>query len=348
VLLAFAAVGAGLLTQRSVAGRQNRYPASATSLESAEVGGLGGYVLAAQASNDRLWAMTCVQRCGAGDTGLDSERLVELDVGSGAVIRRLPPLTNVEAFTIAGRDLWIAHLLSGEIDGINPATGRTVARLHLRLPVPVARHDRLFLPESLTYAQGYVWASTARGWLAQIDARTGRLVRMVRTPSEETSTTTDRQGTWVAEDLDGVGLLAPRAQRLRIHVIMQAGLPLDVYSVLGGGQVVWALASPESTDVRAGTIIVLRINPRTGRVLGRTHVPNVESGAVVSGSALYLGDLAQGRIYRVSRNGALRTFRTPRHPAWLAASSPGALWAATTATPGQEHGRLLRIRLPRG
>jgi outer membrane protein assembly factor BamB len=347
VLLVLAAIGVGLLTQRSDTGLQNRYLAAATHLGSAEIGGFGGYVLAAQASSDRLWAMTCVQLCGAGNTGLDSERLVELDAGSGAVVRRLQPLTNVEAFTIAGRDVWVAHLLSGQIARINPVTGRTVARLELRLPVPVARHDRQFLPENLTYAHGYVWASTARGWLAQIDAGTGRLVRMVRTPSEEASTTTDRQGTWVAEDLDGVGLLGPHAQRLTIHAIMQAGLPLDVYSVLGGDQVVWAVAAPDSTDVRTATI-VLRINPRTGRVLGRTHVPTVESGAVVSGGALYLGALDHGRIYRVNQSGVLRTFSTQRHPAWLAASSPGALWAAATATPGQKRGRLFRIRLPRG
>jgi hypothetical protein len=161
VLLVLAAIGVSLLTHRSAAGPQNRYPASASRLPSTEVGGLGGYVMAAQASGDRLWVMTCVQLCGAGDTGLDRERLVELDAGSGAVIRRLPSSTNLSAFAIAGGSAWVAHFLSGEISRINPATGRTTARLNLRLAVPVAREDRRFLPENLTYAHGYVWASTA-------------------------------------------------------------------------------------------------------------------------------------------------------------------------------------------
>jgi hypothetical protein len=348
--VALAAAGVGLLTQRSDAGPQNRYLASATRLASAEVGRLGGYVLAAQASSDQLWVMTCVERCGAGDTGLDSERLVELDARSGAVIRRLSPMTNLSAFTIAGHSVWVAHVLSGEIARIDPATGRTVGRFDLRLPIPVARHDRQFLPENLSYAHGYVWASTARGWLAQIDARTGRLVRMVRSPSEETSTTTDRHGTWVAEGLGGVGRLTPGAKRLTTQTIMQAGLPLDVYDVLGGGRVVWALAATDTLNSQingSAKTIVVRISPRTGRVLGRTLAPTSDSGAVVSGGALYLAALAQGHIYRVSQSGVLRTFSTSRHPAWLAASSPGALWAATTATPGQR-GRLLRITLPGG
>jgi hypothetical protein len=173
---------------------------------------------------------------------------------------------------------------------------------------------------------------------------------MVRTPSEESSTTTDREGTWVAEDLGGVGRLTPGAKRLTIHTIMQAGLPLDVYDVLSGGRVVWALAATDTLNSqisgRAKTIVV-RISPRTGRVLGRTLVPTSDSGAAVSGGAFYLAALDHGHLYRVSQSGVLRTFSTPRHPAWLAASSPGALWAATTATPGQR-GRLLRITLPRG
>jgi hypothetical protein len=91
--------------------------------------------------------------------------------------------------------------------------------------------------------------------------------------------------------------------------------------------------------------IGVRINPRTGRALGRTVVPTSDSGAAVSGGALYLAALDHGRIYRVSQSGRLRTFNTRRDTAWLAASSRGALWAATTAAPGQR-GRLLRITLP--
>lgn len=342
LLLVLAVAGTGLLVQRSGGGRPTRYAAAAGDVSVSA--GLGGYVLAAQASNDRLWVMTCVQLCGAADTGLDSERLVELDASNAAVIRRLPAMSNVAGFTVAGSDVWVAQR-SGEVVRINPVTGRTVARLRLLLPVPVTPHNRVFLPDNLSSAHGYVWVSTAWGWLAQINGRTGRLVQMVRTPSEDNSTTTDRQGTWVAEDLGGLGRLAPRARRLRIHVVMQAGLPLDVSSVLDGGHVVWALASPESTLFGSGTT-VLRIDPRTARVLGRTHLPTSDRGAAVSGGALYLAALSHGRLYRVNERGVISTLDTPRYEgAWLAASSPGALWAATSPSRGHKHGQLLRISL---
>lgn len=351
ILAVVAAVGAGLLTQRSDAGPQTLHPTRAARLGSVTVGGLGGYVLAAEASGDHVWVDSCIELCGAGNTGLDEERLVEIDARSGAVIRRLPPLANVEAWTLAGSSIWVAHLLSGEITRLDPSSGRVTARLRLRLPTPVAGHDRQFLPDNLSYANGYVWASTARGRLAQIDARTGALVRMLRTPSQDNSTAIDRHGTWVAEELDGIGLLPPGAGRLRIHAIMQAGLPLDVYDVFAGGGVVWALATPDTLETsingRANTI-VLRIDPRTGRVTHRVRVPTSTSGAAVAGGALYLANLARGRIYRVSRAGSLATFRTARRPGWLAAASRGALWAAGGVTRQHRRGWLIRISLPRG
>jgi hypothetical protein len=247
----------------------------------------------------------------------------------------------VSAFAIAGGAVWVAHFWSGEVTRIDPATGRATASVRLRLPTPIVRHDRHFLPVSLSSANGYVWASTARGWLAQINARTGRLVRMVPTPSEDNSATTDRYGTWVAEDLDGIGLLRPGAMHLRIHAIPQAGLPLDVSDVLSSGRVVWALGSPDSTNADAETVVLV-MNPRNDRVMRRVQVPEAD-GAVVARGALYLGGLDHGHIYRITSNGALQTFETPRRRASLMTASLGVLWAATSA----KAGRLLSVKLPR-
>ena len=345
VLALVAAVGAGLLAQRSPARRQNPLASASAQLNSVDV---GGYVLGAQSSRAHIWVLTCVRLCGAGDTGLDSERLVELDASSGAVIRRLAPLTNVSALTTAGRNVWVAHPLSGRVTRIDPATGRATAQVNLRLPVQIAPGDRQFRPSALSASGNSVWASTERGWIARIDAVSGRVEWVVRTPSENNSTTTDRYGTWVAEDLDGVGLLAPHRTRLRVRAVMQAGLPLEVSHVLSGAGVVWAIAVTNQWGTATRTVI-LELNPRTHRVVRRVQVPEAEStDAVVAVGALYLGDLVHGRIYRVTPSGPLQIFRTPRHLAWLATSTPGALWAATSVSPGHGRGRLLRIGLPLG
>jgi outer membrane protein assembly factor BamB len=339
-LAAALATGAavGWLTQRSDAGGRNSSVASVPRIGSAEV---GGFVLQARTAGDRLWVLTCTHACGMVTSGADQEQLVELKPSTGAVIRRLP-LTDANAIAIAGRAVWVTHFLSGEVTRIDAPTGRATASVHLRLPKPIVRHDRHFLPLSLSSANGSVWVSTARGWLAQINARTGRFVRMVRTPSEDNSAATNRYGTWVAEDLDGIGLLAPHKTRLRIRAIMQGGLPLDVYDVLNGGRVVWALGSPDATTASAKAVVLV-MNPRTDRVIRRVQVPEAD-GAVVAGGALYLGGLDHGRIYRITRNGSLQMFNAPRRRATLMTASSGVLWAATSTKPG----RLLSFKLPPG
>jgi hypothetical protein len=336
--VALAAIGVGLLTQRSDAGRQSGGQASAARLSSI---GVGGYIGEAQATGPRIWVLTCVQLCGAADTGLDAEQLVELDANTNAVYRRLP-LADASAFTVVGGSLWIAHFVSGQITRINLANGRITARLNLRLPVPIAPGDRQFLPVSLSASGGYLWASTSRGWIAKIDPQTDELVRMIRTPSEDNATTTNRYGTWVAENLDGVGFEALHGTGLRLRAIMQAGLPLDVDSVLSGGAVVWAVASTNAFGTPTRTV-VLEINARTGRVIRRIQLPETR-GAVVTNGGLYLGALDQGHVYRVAPGGGLERFAAPRRDAVLATASARLLWATTNARPG----RLLPIRLPPG
>lgn len=345
MLVVLAAIGALLVTQRSAAGPQNPSAGSPTHLGSANVSAAGGYVLAAQAWKQHVWVKTCVAVCGAADTGRDSKRLIELDARSGAVVRRLPTMADLVAFTIAGRSIWGAHPDNGTVVRINSVSGRVTATVRLQLPKPIARNNRKFLPDTLSYAGGYVWVSTARGWLAQIDARSGRLLRMLPTPSEDNNSTTDQHSLWVAEDLDGIGRLAPGAKRLRIHTIMDAGLPLDVSNVLAGGRVVWALASPEAAGTSTATT-VLSIDARTGRVVHRLTVPTDASGAAVAGGALYLANLSRGRIYRISSEGSLQTFSTTRRRGWLATSTPGALWAALNVEPSSDGLRMVRIRLP--
>jgi hypothetical protein len=333
----------GLLVERPNAGVQSKY---ATSIAHERATQIGGYIEEAQASSGHVWVLTCVSECAKANDGLDREQLVEVDAGTGTVVRRLP-LVDAISFTTVGRSVWVAHFITGTITRVDPLSGRATAVAKLRLSHPVAHHDRRFLLNRLSSSGGYVWASTARGWIAQIDELTGSVVRMMRSPSEENSTTTDRYGSWVAEDLGGVGLLRPHTSSLRISPMMWRGAPLDITDVLSGGGVVWALAIRFVVDGPPSTIILIT-DPRTDRVIRRIQVPEV-GDPVVSGGALYVGDLVHGRVYRVGPDGTTRAFRTRRHDAGLATSSPGFLWATTTngALPHAWPGRLLRITLRR-
>ncbi len=342
LLAALAGIGAGWLTQRSDAGLSRSLRTAARGHPAVEV---GGAVMQVQAAGQRIWVLTCVRACQAAWSGADTEQLVEIRASTETTLRRLR-LADVSAFALAAGGLWVAHFKSGDIDRLNPVTGRVSAQLRLQLPSPIVRGDRRFLPTSLAAAGGRLWASTGRGLLAEIDLGQARLLRLVRTPSEDNATTTDGHGTWVAEDLDGVGWLAPQHRHLIVRTVMQAGLPLVVDSVLSSPGVVWAIATTNQWGTPTRTV-VLEINPRSAHVVRREQLP-LTDGAVTAGGALYLGDLAHGRIYRVRRRGVLQTFGTPRHLGWLATASPGALWVASHATPGSQRGRLFRISLPPG
>jgi hypothetical protein len=307
---------------------------------------VGGYIRDVKAVRDRVWVLTCVRKCGS--LREDQEQIVEVDALSGAVVRRLAQ-TNASAIAVAHGQVWVAHFFSGVITRVNPQTARVTRRVDLNLPAPVAAHDLHFLPYEMSSSAGYVWVATSRGWIAKISARTGALVRMLRTPSEQNNSTTDRYGTWVAENLDGIGLLRPRGERLQLRTILQHGYPLSIDDVMSSGPVVWALGTLFTVDGAPHTVVVM-LNPRTDRVVRQLTLPEGED-ATVSGGALYLGDLSRSRhsrIYRVSRLGRVSWFRAPRRVATLLTASPGFLWAATTngALPHARPGRLLRIKLP--
>jgi sugar lactone lactonase YvrE len=301
---------------------------------------IGGEVRDAAVANGRVWTLTCVRDCAS--AGADQEHLVEVNAASGHVVRRF---ASADAVAVApdGRAIWIAHFATGAITRLDPSTGRITASVRLRLPAPVVRHDRAFLPVGLSYAESKVWVSTARGWIAEINDSTGKVVAMVRSPSEATSTTTDRDGTWVAEDLDGVGVLSAQRRRLTIRPVPWEGQPVAVSSVIEGGGLIWATGGVQGPAYGPSVAtIVTMIDPRSGRIVHQEPVPAAQ-GAVYAADALYLGDLAHGRVYRLAINGTLRAFAAPAGAATLAAATRGELWA-TTATPP---GRLLTLPLSR-
>jgi sugar lactone lactonase YvrE len=339
VVAALAVAASGLwVTERSTASGPNSPSRPGSAVGSVNVGGV---VLDSASEGHRIWVLTCVRDCSS--VGKDSDQLVEVDASTRAVVHRFS-LSNAVAIAPGDGAVWVAHFLTGEVTRINPRTGRSTAAITLHLPVPIVTHVgttvrryRGFLPDGISYADGYVRVSTARGWVAQINARTGKLVSMVASPSEATSTTTDSHGTWVAEDLAGVGFLAPHRHLLAIRPIEWAGEPLTISSVVRGAGLIWAVGQVDALT-GPSTTVVATINPRTRRVIHRQRVPGTGS-AVFTAGALYLGDLKHGRVYRLSGAGVMQTLATPRRNATLATATPGLLWATTTTAPE----RLVRV-----
>jgi hypothetical protein len=166
LLVSIAAVGVGLFGRPAASGPP-RASLSVTRVMSIEV---GGSVLQVGARNGRIWVLTCVSHCGGAPSGADVEQLAEIDPSSGATTREFA-VGDASAFALTSSGIWVAHFITGDVTRLEPASGRITATVPLRLPAPIVRHDRSFLPESLSAAEGRLWVSTARGWLAEIDAR---------------------------------------------------------------------------------------------------------------------------------------------------------------------------------
>jgi hypothetical protein len=302
---------------------------------------VSGATIAAAAAPGALWVLSCVRDC-SGEQPMVGE-LSEVSDRSGLVIKRFPVM-DPQSLVIGGGAIWIAHLLSGTVTRFDPQNGRTTATTRLVLPVPVSRLDRRFLPSSISVGAGKVWVSTARGWIAEIDQRTSRLVAMLPTPSEDNATVVRPSGTWVAEDLAGLGFAPTGAHRLSIRPMSVAGQALDVTQLAAGSGLIWAYGSgsvsaPSYTGWH-NISVVMAIDPRTRRTVHEWQFAGADDSIAYDQGATYVSDFSHGQLFRITPDHNLRRLNSVRGSEAIVAATPGALWART------EQGTLLRLTLP--
>jgi hypothetical protein len=127
-----------------------------------------------------LWLVTCDHRCrgeGRGAVG----RLIKIDTASGTPVATAP-LTNPHAVAVAGGDVWTIDYWNDSVSRSDARTLAVKATVHLRLPAPVVPYDRAFVPYDIAITDSFVWVLTVRGYVAQIDRDTDRVVKTFRVP----------------------------------------------------------------------------------------------------------------------------------------------------------------------
>lgn len=302
---------------------------------------LAGSTVAAAAAPGALWVLSCVRDC-TGEQPMVGQ-LSEVADRTGLVIKRFPVL-DAGSLAVGGGAIWIAHTFSGTLTRVDPRTGRIETTTRLVLPVPVSPHDRQFRPSSVSVGAGKVWVSTARGWIAEIDQRTSRLVALLPTPSEDNTSVVGPSGIWVAEDLDGLGFAAPGAHRLSVRPASVRGQPLDLTGLATGGGLIWAYASgPVAAPSYIGwrsISVVMAINPRTQRTVQTWQFPGVDDTIAYDQDAAYVSDFTHGQLLRITPHHGIQPLHSQTGPDAIVAATPGALWAKTS------RGTLLRLALP--
>jgi hypothetical protein len=293
-----------------------------------------------------VWVLTCERNC-SGRALHGSGQLIRVSASTGRIVQRID-VVDPTAFAIGGGAMWLTHFNTGTVSRVDPGTGHTTETVSLVLATPIVAGDRRFMPVDISAGDGSVWVSTARGWLAQIDPSSSRVVRMVRAPGDATGRVVVGSGsTWVADSSLGVGVVRAGSRRLKLLWIKSgpAGAVAVDQLAVGGGRV-WAYgeiaagASPKGGGVLTKTARLVTLDPRTGRIIHQQPFPAGAYGIAYGNGALFVAGYQNGQLFRVDAEYRIRPLPPVRGHGILITVTPGAIWVTTKS------GLLLRIAIP--
>jgi outer membrane protein assembly factor BamB len=211
---------------------------------------------------------------------------------------------------LEGASIWVSIPAEGVLLRLDARSGRRLARIEL---TRIDRHA--FGGGPLVAREGIVWVAAPvhvdddpglprnnSGWIARLDAGTGRLRVTYVTDDPPSAVAAGPAGVWVSGG-HTLRQVDPRTGRVVASVMLQR----RISDIAVGTGAIW-VAAPQS-----GTL--LRIDPRTRRVVREVHVGRMSlSGSLALGSLLWAAtdrdvvgvDPRTGRVVqRVALPGAL-------------------------------------------
>jgi len=215
-----------------------------------------------------------------GHVAIPPGTVADLDLDSAAIrtIRVGPALDGPEEQTTLASDprgfaLWVGNADSETVREIDPSLDRIVRTIHGIAPGGLA-------PVASIGGDEVVWASDpSRNVVVRIDGGTGRVVHRIRVPGGPTRLAADDQAVWV---------ISPGTRTVfRIDVttnepVARIALPIKPKRILLGDGAVWVTGYRSSNHVdgsRGG--LVLRINPRTNRIVARVPFGDLAADGIV-------------------------------------------------------------------
>ncbi len=210
--------------------------------------------------------------------------------------------------------------------------------------------DRRFAPSSISAARGSVWVTTARGWIAHIDARSGRVTAIVRAPFDVTGeVVAGPRWAWIAESVLGVGRVNATMPHVRVRPIRSrrdGRIAVDQLAV-GDGRV-WIYGEVAVHRSRASGVSsvltnqarLITLDQRNGRPTHQLQFPAGPYSIAFGNDALFAADFRSGHLFRIDAMYRVHALRSVRGPGTLVAVTPRAIWATTRA------GVLRRIAVP--
>jgi streptogramin lyase len=272
-------------------------PASAPPGRSIHVGGIPLELVGTRAS---LWVLTCDRRC-SGEARTSVGRIVRIDARAGRVLASVP-ISRPHALAVGSGGVYALDFWRDTVLRLDPQTLRTTARLRLVLPFEVVPGDDAFLPFDVAVGPSGVWVSTARGALAHVDLRLGRVLEMVRLPGKATGEIAVGAGAvWVAASLFGVYRVDPSAHRVVARVrIGPSTNRLAVDTPVVGERKVFAVGAWTRNGVLTGRRGLARIDPRRTRLEAVTALPSGPLAVAYGKGSLWVARVGGSSVERIA------------------------------------------------
>lgn len=248
------------------------------------------------------------------------------------------PVREPQALAVGAGGVWLVEPGSDTVTRLDPQSGRVAARIHLRLPRPIAG-ERYFLPSAITVGAGSVWVSTERGYVAQIDPARNRIERMISTGLRPAGQLTVAGGSvWIAAQLDGLLRIDPRSglPHGTGPIEAEGGARLSLGEVSGDGGTLWAAGAwaKQGTGghdyALAGGKAVAVLDPRSQEVRRLVELPGELAIKATDDGRAWLADYDHAHAVYVLRasGGSPRLVARLRHGGTIVASLGRSLWVA--------------------
>ena len=285
-----------------------------------------------------VWVLTTTTRADSnpGEAGT----LLRVDPATESVVAAIE-LTGAPTEVAVDRSYaWVTLFLESAVAKIDLSTNQVVATIPLELPKPACSNNCVgatdFLPVHVAVGDGSAWVSTARGYVARIDAADNHVVTMIPTVFDETgSIVVTPTAVLVAQGNQPIARIDPLTNRVSKIVN-----PVDTDAgFAGAGEInqlfssqthpelgVWAtawLAGPEP----AGAI---GVNPVTGDAI----TANIGTGIRAVGVTDRVWAQADNKMFAISVNGGARTDQQVPIPesATIAIDDTSAWWITPSSS----------------
>lgn len=270
-------------------------------------------------TRDSVWILTCTRRC-SGEGRRSKGEVLRASSKNGRIYSRTA-VAHPHALAADEGGAWVADFWGSSVHRIDPATGREVATVALTLPRPVAGTDKAFLPIDIAVAGGSVWVSTARGYVARIDAKTNQVADMFETAGDATgAVVASEDAVWVGQSQLGVLRIDPRSRRTELVQIEGPNgrrLSTDSLTLAGGSLWVSGLWATPDLDESGDRRYTFTEDAAAAEIDSDSHtvtrVVDLPRPASIEGSnrgAVWLSALRSSVAYRLGT----RTRRVTAHP----------------------------------